>query len=144
MLYKLLILILIILFIIIFIALFVKLSFPVENDTLKYSIIKTGNGKNMNLCPNGCTRGSCKKLSSNEIKNSKNYCKYNFQCNYCQDRKTNQFYVDPDFNNEKEILPIYEESKHLVISQKDMLNDAIKKNNDYIVELNKKIRNAND
>jgi hypothetical protein len=137
-----LILILIIIFIIIFIGLFVKLSFPIENDVKEYSVIKTGDAKNMNLCPIGCSRGACKKIKLNESK-SNNYCKYNFQCNYCQDRVTNQFYVHPDVNNEKQILPIYEESKHLVISQKDLLNEAIKKNNDYIIELNNKIRKNN-
>jgi hypothetical protein len=143
MLLQLTLLVLIILFIILFIALFVKLTFPIENEEKSYSIIKSGNGKNMNLCPNGCSRGLCNKLVNEELNSGENYCKFNFQCNYCQDRITNRFYVNPDMSNEKEILPIYEESKNLVISQKDMLNEAIEKNNDYIINLNKRIINMN-
>ena len=138
-----LVLILIILFIIIFISMFVKLSFQKKDDIHSYSIIDNGNGKNMNLCPKGCIRGSCKKLNNQDLSNNKNHCKYNFQCNYCQDKTTNQFYVDPNMDYEKAILPIYEESKNLVISQKDMLNDAIKQNNNYIINLNQKIKNMN-
>ena len=139
-----LILIFIILFIVIFISIFVKLSFVKQDNVHNYSIIESGNGKNMNLCPKGCIRGSCKKLNSQELSKHKDYCKYNFQCNYCQDKTTNQFYVDPNMDNEKAILPVYEESKHLIISQKDTLNDEIKQNNNYIIELNQKIKNMNN
>jgi hypothetical protein len=143
MLSQLLIIILIIIFIIIFIALFVKLSFPIQSDMKEYKITKVGNGKNMNLCPIGCSRGSCKKLDNKQLSKTKNFCKFNFQCDYCQDRVTNNFYVDPNYDNEKAILPVYQESKNLVISQKDLLNDAIKKNNNYIINLNKRIINMN-
>jgi hypothetical protein len=129
--------------IIIFIALFIKLSFPIEHDIKEFSIIKSGNGQNMNLCPIGCNRGSCQKLNNKQLSGLNNYCKYNFQCNYCQDRVTNQFYVHPDLTNEKEILPIYEESKYLVINQTDLLNEDIKKNNEYIIDINNKIKKMN-
>jgi hypothetical protein len=94
-----------------------------------------GYGINMNYCLNGCIRGTCKKS------NLQNSCKYDFQCNYCQDRKTNMFYVD--FNNEKEIVPLYEEESKLTKNQKDLLNDSIDKNNKYINELNKRIKIMN-
>ena len=137
------ILFLVIIFIILFIALFIRLTFPIQNDEKSYSIVKSGNGKNMNMCPKGCSRGSCKISRSENEEDDDNHCKFNFQCNYCQDEVTNRFYVNPDMQNEKEILPIYEESKNLVLSQKDLLNEAIQKNNDYIIDLNKRIVNMN-
>jgi hypothetical protein len=88
-----------------------------------------GDAKHMNLCPTGCSLGVCKKGSGQ--------CKYDFQCEYCSDKNTNTFYVE--FDNDREILPLYEEEKKMNNSQKNTLNDMIKTNNDYISELNKKI-----
>ncbi len=136
---QLLLLLFIIFLIIIFIALFVRLAFPIEQDIKEYTITKSGNGKGMNMCPPGCLRGSCHKIN-NPIKDA---CKYNFQCQYCQDKTTNNFYVSSNMDQEKEILPIYEEQQHLTISQKDLLNDAIKENNQYIIDINKKIMDMN-
>jgi len=51
------------------------------------TIIKD-DGKNMNYCLPGCIRGICNK---NKINNS---CKHDYQCQYCQDKVTNMFYVD--------------------------------------------------
>jgi hypothetical protein len=99
--------------------------------------IKGDSSKDMNYCLDGCVRGACK-LSSNNPKS----CKYDFQCEYCQDKDTNMFYVD--FNQEREILPLYEEQKNLNYSQDQLLNDQIEENNEYIKKLNKQIRIDND
>ena len=90
-------------------------------------------GKNMNYCLPGCVRGNCKK---NNVKNS---CKYDFQCQYCQDKNTNMFYVN--FDNERTIVPIYEEERSNKLNQKQEseLNKTIKNNNIYITQLNNKI-----
>ena len=90
-------------------------------------------GKNMNYCLAGCIRGNCKKNNEN------NSCKYDFQCQYCQDKDTNMFYVN--FDNERTIVPIYEEerSNNLNQKQESQLNETIKKNNIYITQLNNKI-----
>ena len=90
------------------------------------------NAKNMNLCLPGCVRGTCTQPNKN-----KNFCNYDFQCQYCQDKKTNMFYVN--FDNEKEIVPIYEE-KSLNYKETELLNNLIKKDNDYIHLLNKQIK----
>ena len=90
-----------------------------------------GDGKNMNLCLPGCIRGVCGQKG-------KNNCKYDFQCQYCQDVKTNMFYVN--FDKEREIVPLYEEERNLTIPQKNLLNDEIIKNNEYIHKLNDKIK----
>ena len=88
-------------------------------------------GKNMIHCLKGCVRGTCK---NNGLDGS---CKYDFQCQYCQDMKTNMFYVN--FDNERKIVPLYEEEDKLNYNQQLKLNDSINKNNNYISELNKKI-----
>lgn len=94
-----------------------------------------GNAKNMNLCPSGCYRGFCQK--------GKGECKYDFQCEFCADKKTNTFYVEPG-NNTRQILPLYEEENHMNNKQKSELNVMIEKNNNYINELNKRISMIND
>jgi hypothetical protein len=136
MIYQFLILCLSIIFVIIFIYFFANLIN--ENGMKSYDVLLPikGDGENMNYCLNGCTRGSCVK------NNSPNSCKYDFQCNYCQDKKTNMFYVDFNNNIEKEIIPIYEE-ENLNLTQKDMLNESIENNNEYIKELNDRIKNLN-
>jgi len=88
-----------------------------------------GDAKHMNLCPSGCYRGFCKKGTGQ--------CKYDFQCEYCADKTTNTFYVE--FDNDREILPLYEEQKKMNNSQKNTLNEMIEKNNHYINELNLRI-----
>jgi hypothetical protein len=134
MLYQLLILLFIIIFVISFIAIFTKIS---NNNIIEYEVLLPykGNGKGMNYCLSGCNRGVCKNT------NNKDNCKYDFQCQYCQDKVTNMFYVDS--NNQKEILPLYEEEEKLNNSEKDVLNELILKNNKYIHELNNKIRLLN-
>jgi len=93
-----------------------------------------GDAKHMNLCPSGCYRGTCQKGTGN--------CKYDFQCEYCADKKTNNFYVE--FDNDRQILPLYEEEKHMNNKQKSTLNNMIEENNKYINDLNKKINNMNN
>ena len=90
------------------------------------------NGRHMNLCPSGCIRGVC---------NNGGNCKYDFQCQYCQDPRTNMFYVN--FDKEREILPVYEESKNLKKREKRLLNEVIEENNEYIDKLNKDIMKYN-
>ena len=87
-LYTLLILFIIILSILIIILFFMK--FDESNNLNEYNLkIIKGDGKNMNLCMKDCIRGVCNHNSKN-----KNSCKTDIQCNYCQDPKTNMFYVN--------------------------------------------------
>jgi hypothetical protein len=113
---------------------FAKLTNNIDSGFKEYTVINNplkDKSKDMNYCLPGCVRGSCKP------NNQKNSCKYGFQCQYCQDLKTNMFYVD--FNDEREIIPLYEEDKKLNYRQKNRLNESIEKNNKYIELLNKKI-----
>lgn len=137
MIYEFIILFLTILFVILFIFFFAKI---INQDNMKeYDVLSDikGNGKNMNYCLDGCVRGACEKNKSPDS------CKFDFQCQYCQDKNTNMFYVDFNNKNEKELLPLYEEESNMSIDQKNMLNDNIEKNNKYIEDLNKKIKYMN-
>lgn len=143
--YTIIILLVIILTIIIIIACIAKFghidNITDEEDGInKYKILTPikGDGKNMNMCPEGCIRGVCKK--------NKKSCKYDFQCQYCQDKKTQMFYVDLNNlnkNYEQKILPIYEEEEKLNPVQKYLLNNEINENNKYINLLNKRIKTIN-
>jgi len=98
----------------------------VDEDWNKYYYIPFHkDGKNMNLCVSGCVRGICKEGGK---------CKRDEECQFCQDNKTNQFYVYGDRN--EEIKPIYEENY-------SELNKVILKNNSYITKLNKSIHKIN-
>lgn len=90
-LFSILIVIIIIIIIMIIILLLSKFSNidKIDDEMHSYNVqppIKA-EGKNMNYCLPGCIRGMCKKNNSN------NSCKYDFQCQYCQDKDTNMFYV---------------------------------------------------
>ena len=114
-----------------------------EAELKKYSIqmpVK-GNGKNMNNCPIGCVRGACKHHNNNNNKLS-HMCTFDYQCQYCNDRKTNMFYVSGDYEYDKEINPKYAE--HQKPTELDNLNNSIKNNNQYINELNTSIKKMND
>lgn len=146
MIYQFLILCLAIIFVILFIYIFAKII--VENDMKSYDVLLPikGNGENMNNCLPNCIRGVCKKNNLNiynqEQEEDSNSCKFDFQCQYCQDKKTNMFYVDFNSEHEKEILPLYEE-EDLNLVQQNELNKQIEQNNEYINELNKRIKNMN-
>lgn len=107
-----------------------------EVRTYEYS---KGNqaSKDLNLCKLGCYRGRCKNKNH---KNNK-FCKYDFQCNYCRDRKMNNFYVD--LTNYEEVQPAYDTQEELSSKQQSHLNYEISENNEYIDELNDKIREYN-
>ena len=113
-----------------------------EKEMKKYFILKdykTGDGTNFLDCPLGCNRGIC------ETKNSKDkkHCQYNFQCQYCEDRNTHQFYVGANFENEQKIIPTYTQPE---VRSEDVfpLNRDIHDNNEYIRQLNKKIKEENE
>lgn len=127
---------------IILILIFIKIYYTfnvvgvVDDSEIKsYNILTPihGDGKNMNLCPKGCIRGACNKKMGG--------CNYDFQCQYCNDKKTNMFFVD--MNDERQIIPLYEEEEKLNSNQKNKLNESISKNNEYIEILNKKIMMMN-
>ena len=107
-----------------------------ETETHTYNITK-GNlaSPYLDVCKKGCTRGVCRTKNSN----SKELCKYDFQCNYCKDRNTKNFYVD--LTNYEEVQPIYSVQEELNNKQRNSLNVEIEENNDYIDDLNDKIRN---
>ena len=110
----------------------------VENETREYQLIKGNSASpDLDLCKKGCYRGVCrtKKSKSNEL------CKYDFQCNYCKDRKSNSFYVD--LTNYEEVLPDYDVQDELSPKQQSDLNYEISENNEYIEDLNEKIREYN-
>lgn len=139
-LYNIIILLIIIIFVLCIIGSYSKYTNINKNDSemVEYDVLTSlkGKSKDMNLCLPGCMRGAC-----NKSKNLLNNCKYDFQCQYCTDKKTKMFYVD--FNNEREILPLYEEEKKLTYSQRELLNKSIEKNNKYINLLNHKIELLN-
>lgn len=121
------------------VTLFSKFSYVNKYKGIKeYQVLMPikDDARNMNLCPKGCIRGVCNKS------NNDNSCKYDFQCDYCQDKKTNMFYVNFETEKEREIIPVYEE-KSLNYNQTELLNKEINKNNTYINALNKKIKIMN-
>jgi hypothetical protein len=128
--------IILIIVIIVIISKFSKID-DVESEMHEYTILTPIKDKstNMNNCLEGCVRGTCNKT------NSKDSCKYDFQCQYCNDLKTSMFYVN--YDNEREIIPVYEEEDKLTNKQKNKLNESIINNNIYIKQLNDKIKMMN-
>lgn len=112
-----------------------------DAELKKYTITMPvkGNGQNMNNCPIGCVRGACKHNNNNKLSHM---CTFDYQCQYCNDRKTNMFYVSGDYENEKEIVPKY--AQHQQPTELDNLNNTIKNNNIYISELNNTIKKMNN
>ena len=125
--------------ILVFALLFIYiLTLLIKSSSLpkKYNIIlpETKNGKNAVSCLPGCVRGRCK---NNKLPNN---CKYDFQCDYCEDKDTSLLYVD--VNNYRTIQPLYEE-EGLSSVQKRTLNNEIDDNNKYIQKLNNIIMTVN-
>jgi hypothetical protein len=110
-----------------------------DAELKKYTITMPvkGNGKNINNCPNGCVRGVC--TNNNKLSHM---CTFDYQCQYCNDIKTNMFYVSGDYEYDKEINPKYAE--HQQPTELDNLNNNIKNNNKYINELNISIKKMNE
>lgn len=130
--------IIILLYLMYYVTIYTNIFNNTDTKTREYRITK-GNlaSKDLDLCKRGCVRGVCKTKNSK----SKDLCKYDFQCNYCKDRKMNNFYVD--LTNYEEVLPDYDVQEELSKSQINDLNYEISENNEYIDELNKKIQEYN-
>lgn len=104
----------------------------------EYAIQQTPKGfqsNGMKFCTKGCSRGTCKK---NDVPDG---CRHDFECSYCTDRRTRQFYVD--LTNYEKLTPTLDEQDKISNTQSETLNDHIEKNNDYIDELNNKIQDYN-
>lgn len=114
-----------------------------ENQLIKkYEIVlpRQGDGRNFIKCPVGCQRGVCvDKNKEGKI----GFCQYDFQCQYCEDERTGQFYVGGNYANEKKIIPTYEQ-KEIRDDDFDRLNKDIQKNNEYVKKLNEEIQKEND
>ena len=116
----------------------------------KFVLPFSGNGENMNNCPKGCVRGRCETHNSNKPENHDNkhnkhnkhnlHCKYDFDCQYCRNPDTNMFYVDGNYNNEKIIIPHYDDKNY----NQSQLNREIIADNKYIHELNEEIIKHNN
>jgi hypothetical protein len=136
-LYTIIIFILIIIFIFIIVLLYSKFGgnnlINTEKKIYDITPIK-GDVSNMNICPKGCVRGRC------DISKKNNSCKYDFQCNMCQDNQTKMFYLNYD---KKNIIPIYEESSKLNYNQIKLLDKEINRDNIYIKNLNNTIIKLN-
>ncbi len=138
------------LFIIIFFIIYVLIKLILKtnkesNIIKKYDIIlpKEGDGKNFLNCPKGCKRGICELKEKNKsVKPEKGDCQYDFECQYCEDNNTGQFYVGGNFDNQIKIIPTYEQKDN---SKDDLslLNQDIEKNNIYVHKLNEKIKYEN-
>lgn len=131
--------VILLLFIVYFVVTYTNNINKIEEETRVYKITK-GNlaSPDLDLCKKGCVRGVCKTKKSN----SNDLCKYDFQCNYCKDRRLNNFYVD--LTNYEEVLPSYDVQEELSKKQTSDLNYEISENNEYIEDLNKKIRKYNN
>lgn len=110
----------------------------------KYEIVmpRQGDGRNFIKCPIGCRRGVC--IDKEKNKEGKiGICQFDFQCQYCEDEGTHQFYVGGNYANEKKIIPTYEQ-KEIRDDDFDLLNKDIQKNNEYVKKLNEEIQKEND
>ena len=103
------------------------------------SIIKD-DAKNMSLCPIGCVRGVCSHKEKCINPYQENCCVYDFQCNYCKDPVTQNYYLNTNAN--PRLAVAYE--KQYDKKQTDILNKKIEKQNEYIQKLNKKIVIVNE
>ncbi len=131
--------ILLLLVVIIIVIMIISFFAKITTDNYMKDIMMPIQGKSFGLkdCPKGCIRGTC-----NGKGDGNKSCKYDFQCDYCKDKKTGMFYVD--FDNDREILPLYDESKNMNKDDIHKLNDMINKNNDYIKKLDEKIEMINN
>jgi hypothetical protein len=110
-----------------------------KEEIKKYTITlpKHGDGKGFLLCPEGCNRGKCVNKDTKQ-----GHCQFDFQCQMCEDRVTKQFYVGGNYENEKKILPTYEQPK-IHEDDFDLLNKDIQENNQYVKKLNETIQQWN-
>ncbi len=141
-----------ILFIIIFIIIYYFINLIIKTieekkNIKKYTVVlpKSGDGTNFLYCPNGCKRGVCGLKLKNYDEESKPIqgdCQYDFECQYCEDKDTHQFYVGGNYDNQIKIIPTYQQPE---IKRDDLslLNQDIKENNNYIHKLNEKIKYEN-
>ena len=105
----------------------------------QYQSIIKGDGKNMVHCPKGCDRGVCKHKAHCTNPNKQNCCIYDFQCNYCKDPVTQNYYLDSASNPKLTMKYNETNRKNQNTSDLSQLNNKIKLQNEYISKLNKEV-----
>lgn len=119
----------------------------IDNNTnnlykkLPFDSYYVGKGKNMRKCPKGCVRGVCKhnKYCRNHYPPHPKCCAFDFQCQYCRDQKTGEYYLEPgddDYIDKN----YYKDGNDF---DRQDLNRDIMKENRYIRRINKDIRRKN-
>lgn len=125
---------------IIFSILIVQYYYPNNKlNIINFQSIYKDNSKNLKNCPKGCIRGVCSNKSNN---NSSQYCKYDFNCNYCNDVDTENYYLDT-VSNPKLTQKYNSIQQELNENNINDINKKIKEQNIYINKLNQQIKKMN-
>ena len=123
---------------------FMKNYIMTSDTTKEYGIVYPykGDGKNFIKCPRGCYRSSCLIKDNKEI--PKDGCKFDFQCEYCKDDFTQNFYASD--LRKRFIIPAVTATQEDDMKKSDygLLNDDINKYNEDIKEINQQIEKENE
>lgn len=101
-----------------------------------YSKYLTSNGENFKKCPVGCKRGICekRKTCNNYFPPLPECCAHDYQCSYCDSSETESNFLSPGFT------PAFSQALDDVdANNMSSVNSLIKKQNKYIIDVNKQI-----
>ena len=101
-----------------------------------YSKYLTSNGENFKKCPVGCKRGICekRKTCNNYFPPSPECCAHDYQCSYCDSSETESNFLSPGFT------PAFSQAlDDTNPNNMSSVNSLIKKQNKYIINVNKQI-----
>ena len=107
-----------------------------RSKIVPYSKYLTNNGKNFKECPVGCKRGICeeRKTCDNYFPPSPECCAHDYQCSYCDSSDTEASFLSPGST------PAFSQALDDVnVNNMSSVNNLIKKQNNYIIDVNKQI-----
>ena len=108
----------------------------VEQKIIPYSKYLTSNGENYKKCPVGCKRGICekRKTCNNYFPPSPECCAHDYQCSYCDSSETESSFISPGST------PAFSQAlDDANPNNMSSINNLVKKQNKYIINVNKQI-----
>ena len=112
----------------------------IDNNTgpkvIPYSKYLTSNGKSYKKCPVGCKRGICEKRKTcdNYFPPSPECCAHDYQCSYCNSSETESNFLSP--GSSPSFSQVLDDAN---VNNMSSINNLIKKQNKYIINVNKQI-----
>jgi hypothetical protein len=132
--------IIIVTFFVILVIFKLYVKYRTKAGVVPYAQYLTTSGDEYRECPVGCKRGVCeeKKVCDNYLPPNPECCAHDYQCSYCDSSETEASFLSPGSS------PAYSQAlDDADVNNRKTIINLVKKQNKYIIDVNKQIMEDN-